>query len=413
MLFPSRDNSAVRANLPQLEGVAELRALIQSQLPGLESPVHVGGRAAEAVRERIQRELSEEGLTFSTRLAHVLFQLLEQGLELPPAIPFALTFVLDSALGQANFGSVVRMELKLRALERHPRMGDEVRKLREGFTEAMGATHRLALVEAGFQTRPNNPADLSRYLQALPASALPALLGMLERIDVPENRGLICNALLPLAKTHPEPFIERLHSERPQTIRDMVYVLERSDHPDRIALFGAVLRHRNVVVRLETLNIMARGHAPAARLLIASALLDESMNVRMLAARLLPQFDRERALNDLTAVIEDPAFERRTPEEKTAFYQAMGSTALPRAIGMCEQLLGQKGTLLNRKRVTEEKLLAISGLMGACHPRGAKILEGVVQDEEQPPEVVAAARKTLDDLRRRLFGDESKAQERL
>ncbi len=51
---------------------------------------------------------------------------------------------------------------------------------------------------------------------------------MLETIELPENRLLLCDVLANFAQEVPQPFVQRLESERPQTVRDMVYILEKA-----------------------------------------------------------------------------------------------------------------------------------------------------------------------------------------
>ena len=57
---------------------------------------------------------------------------------------------------------------------------------------------------------------------------------MLETLDVPENRLVLCDAIAEFCKVDSTAVIQRLSSERPQTVRDMVYMLERAQHPDRM-----------------------------------------------------------------------------------------------------------------------------------------------------------------------------------
>ncbi len=77
-------------------------------------------------------------------------------------------------------------------------------------------------------------------------------------------------------------------------------------------IFGQVLLNKNLAVKLEVMNIIARGRTGEARRLIAEALNDAVAQVRMLAARLLPEFDREKAYVDLVRLVKDPSFEKKS-----------------------------------------------------------------------------------------------------
>jgi len=269
----------------------------------------------------------------------------------------------------------------------------------------------MRLAEMLKMTRPKNPVDITRYLQALDQTTVPSLLNALETIEVPENRVLMCDALAIFAKEMPSPFVQRLESDRPQTVRDMVYILEKSNHPDRVKMFGLVLLNKNLAVKLEVMNIIARGRSPEARKLITESLNDGVAQVRMLAARLLPEFDREKAYVELVRLIRDASFEKKGLDERTAIFTALGSTALPGAISLMLQMLSVKPTLLNKKKVLEDKLLAIAGLAGATSIQSYKALQGVVEDKTQPVEVLTAARKAMYQTKKILFGDTATTEE--
>jgi HEAT repeat protein len=191
----------------------------------------------------------------------------------------------------------------------------------------------------------------------------------------------------------------------------MVYILEKSQHPERIKMFGQVLKGKNLVVKLEVMNIIARGRTGEARRLIAEALADPISQVRILAAKLLPEFDREKAFTDLVRVVRDPGFEKKTPDEKAAMYAAIGATGLPGAISMMTQLLAVKPSMLNKSRVLNEKLLAIHGLAGGGSILTYKALQAVVEDKSQPVEVLTAARKAMYQTKKALFGDSAIPEE--
>ncbi|HZA52152.1 MAG TPA: HEAT repeat domain-containing protein, partial [Myxococcaceae bacterium] len=120
-------------------------------------------------------------------------------------------------------------------------------------------------------------------------------------------------------------------------------------------------------------------------------------------------FDRDKAFADLSRVVHEPAFEKRSPDEKTAFYAALGATGLPGALAFLSQILAARPTLLNKKKVLEDKLLAVAGLAAASSIHAIKLLQGVLEDKAQPPELLVAARKALYQTRKALFGESAEA----
>jgi hypothetical protein len=108
-------------------------------------------------------------------------------------------------------------------------------------------------------------------------------------------------------------------------------------------------------------------------------------------------------------VVHEAAFEKRSPEEKTAFYAALGATGLPGALALLSQILAARPTLLNKKKVLEDKLLAVAGIAASSSIHALKLLQGVLEDKAQPPELLVAARKALYQTRKALFGEGAEA----
>ncbi len=385
----------------KLEGVEQIRGLV------------VGGRhASDDLKARLQAEvMEEENARLFPKLVSAVFQVVEGGVEDAALLEEIFVQLLDMLLIQDDFSTINQIVLKLRALSQREG-GEALAKMLENFLHKMGEEQRLMRVgEALKTTRPKNPADVTRYLQVLGRDAILPLLTVLETVEVPENRGLLCDALAGFARELPEPFVARLVSDRPQTVRDMVYILEKSNHPERIKMFAQVLKSPNLVVKLEVLNIIGRGRTGEARRMVVDALMDPISQVRMLAAKLLPEFDRDKAYADLVRVVRDASFDKKTPDERTALYAAIGSTGTPGALSMMQQLLAVKPSLLNKKRVMDDKLLAIHGLAGACSIQAYKMLQTVVEDKGQPLEVLTAARKAMYQTRKALFGDSALPEE--
>jgi hypothetical protein len=388
---------------------------LDSQLDGVEQMrgVVVGGNyASDELKARLQREIAEEEHSrLFPKLVSAIFQVIEGGVDDTALLEEVFVQLLDAMLIQDDYGTINQMVLKLRGMAQLAPGGTSAR-LFDHFVLKMGEEQRVMRVAETLKTtRPRTPVDITRYLQMLDASTVVTLLNALETIEIPENRILVCDVLARFAQENPQPFVQRLESERPQTVRDMVYILEKSNHPDRVKMFGLVMLNKNLAVKLEVMNIIARGRTPEARKLIVEALNDAATQVRITAARLLPEIDRDKAYVDLIRLMKDPNFEKKSIEERTAIYTALGSTSLPGAISMLLQMLTVKPTLLTKKKVLEDKLLAVAGLAGACSIQGYKALQGVVEDKSQPIEVLNAARKAMYQTKKTLFGETATTEE--
>ncbi|HZJ54708.1 MAG TPA: HEAT repeat domain-containing protein [Myxococcaceae bacterium] len=380
----------------KLEGVEQVRGAVIS-----------GVTATDELKAKLQKELTEEEQSrLFPKLVSSIFQVAEAGVDDPELLEDMFLQLLDALLLQEDFAIINQIVLKLRAMEDRPGMGG-IRRLKATFVEKMGEEQRLVRVADVLRAaRPSVLADIGRYLSSLQPTTLPTLLDVLETLDAPEHRLVLCDVIAEFCRANAAtPIIQRLSSERPMTVRDMVYVLERAQHPDRMQYFGRVLKHRNLAVRLDVMGTIARGRSVESRRLIAEALKDDNAQVRVQAARLLPEYDREQAYQELVSVMKGKDFKRRSPEEQAAFYTALGSTGLPIALSLMTQLLAERPQLWNRARVLEEKLLAVHGLAGVQSIQSYKALQAVVEDRNQPSEVLVAARRALAETRRKLFGD--------
>jgi hypothetical protein len=387
----------------QMEGVDQIRGVV------------VGGTyASDTLKARLQKEIEEEeNARLFPKVVSAIFQVIEGGVDDVSLLEEIFVQLLDAMLIQDDYATINNAVLKLRSLAQ--REGEEAGSLRQLLAyviQKMGDEQRLIRMGEGLKkTRPKNPVDIIRYLQALDEPAIIPLLTVLETIEVPENRILLCDVLAGFAKERPDPFVLRLQSDRPQTVRDMVYILEKCQHPERMKMFAQVLKGKNLVVKLEVMNIIALSHSGESRKVIAEMLNDPISQVRMQAARLLPEFDAEKAYADLIRLVRDPGFEKKTPDERATLYGALGATGIPNALALLMQLLSMKPTLLNKKKVMDDKLLVIQGLTAACNVHAYKVLQGVVEDRSQPVEVLTAARKAMYQTRKTLFGDSVQSEE--
>lgn len=383
----------------KLENVEQMRGVVIT-----------GVTADPTFKARVQKDVhDEENQRLFPKLISAVFQVVESGVDDADLLTDMFTQLLDAMLLQEDFTIINQVVLKLKAMEQRSGADSAVGRLLRNFLARMGEEQRVNRVADIIRfTRLKNPQDIVRYLSNLGADTVPMLLDALELIELPENRTLLCDVLIPFAKDHADPFVNRLQSDKPQIVRDMIYVLDRSNHPDKIKFFSSVLKSKNLAIKLEVMGIIARGRTGEARKMIAAMLEDDNQQVRIQAARVLPEFDREKAFLDLMKLVKDPKFEKRSPEEHEAFYSAIGATGLNGALQYFTQLLQVKSGLFNKEKVKQDKILAVAGLGGACNIQTAKLLQEVIEDKTQPPEVINHAKLHLGRVRKALFGSADK-----
>jgi hypothetical protein len=371
--------------------------------------VVTGATATPEYKAQMQKDIAEEQTQrLFPKLVSAVFQVVESGVDDPEVLEEMFLQLLDAMLLQEDFATIGQLVLKLRAMEQRHGKDSPIAQMLHKFVAKMGEEQRLSRIGDVLKTsRPKHPQDIARYLGDLDPSVTPMLLEVLEGIEVADNRKLLIDVLVPFARATPRPFVDRLQSDRPQTVRDMITVLDRSNHPDKIRFFAEVLKTPNLVMKLEVINIIAKGRTGEARSMIASCLTDTNMQVRVAAARALPEFDREAAYADIQRVIKDPTFTKKEAGEQEAFYTALGSTNVPAALAYFQELLHRKSTLFTKGKVLEDKLHAVHGLVGACTIETVKLLTELAEDATQPPEVNGAAKVGLVKTKAQMFGDKS------
>jgi hypothetical protein len=381
----------------KLDGVDQVRGAVVS-----------GETASDKMLDLVQEEIKEDETTrLFPKIVQSVFQVMDEGgINEPEVLEEIFIQLLDSMLLQEDFATINSLIVKLRTMERDPAKADLAQRLRSFFQSKMADEQRLRRIgEILNTTRPKQPQDVFRYLYALESRSVITLLEILETIDIPENRVLLCDALASLGKDDPEPFVQRLKSEKSQLVRDMIYVIDKCDFPDKMNYFGETLKNPNLAVRLEVLAILSRSKSEQCRRFIVAALEDANPQMRAQAAKVLPNMSQAKAVPDLLKVIKSPEFEKRDLKEKTTVFEALGSTAQQSALAYFVQLLGQK-SLLRRAKIKEEKLLAIAGLGQMPSIPAYKALQATVEDKSNDSDVLSCARRALYNMKKMLFGDQ-------
>ncbi|MHB1843712.1 MAG: HEAT repeat domain-containing protein [Deltaproteobacteria bacterium] len=376
----------------------------------LRGAVIQGTPVTEKLAQQLQGQLSEdEGPRLLPKLVQVIFSILDEEISAGNAgFEEILAQLIDAMLLQEDFGSISQILVKLRAMERSPEKAAGAAKLKNFVTEKLGEPERLRriidVLRAGVAKQPQ---EIQRYLASLDARAVIPLLEGLEQIELPQNRQLLCDALTVLGAETPDPFISRLSSDRSALVRDMLYILEKIDIPDRTKMFEGALRNNNIAVRLEALGVIAKGRTEANRALLVQALSDSSTQVRAHAARALVKFDPARGFQDIQRLIRAPDFAKKPLEERQLLYAAIGASQLPAALTLFAQMLQQKGGLMRKRKVADDKLLAIAGLSECPSLAAYKLLQTESANTDNEDDVLTAARRAMGLIRRNLFGTDA------
>jgi hypothetical protein len=383
------------------------------QVDQIRGAVITGQPCSPEKAAEIQDEIAEDQQArMLPKLVNIVFQVIE-GADAGSAdesVGQVFGQLLDAMLLQEDFVTINHILTKFKALERDPHQGERFAGMKASFIQKMSEEERLNKIgEILNSSRPESLKDILRYLYSLDASAVVPLLEVLDRIEIPDHRKVICDALITLGRETPDPFIHRLDSEKSQLVRDMIYVIDLIDFPDKVKMFGRVLANPNLAVRLEALGIIARSKTEECRQLVADCLNDPTREIRIRAARLLPHYDEQKAYMELSRLVRTPEFEKRELKERMQIYGALGSTQQQGALALFANMLRQK-SLWGKRKLVDDKLLAIAGLSELASIPSFKLLQAEAANKQNGEEVMMAARRGMLAVKKELFGDEEDAE---
>lgn len=370
-----------------------------------------GITASAADKERLGKALQdEEQHRILPKMVIILFQLLELATDDKNYEDVAEAFVqlLDAMLlaerydviGQIldRFAQTLKKPLK-------PNVMPLVKSCQERFLLRMGEQQRLLQISHLFNAGPlKDPVNVLKYLRTLNQEALPPLLDALERIEIAANRRFLADAVVDMARPRVDLVAHRLHHPSSNVVKDMLYILDRIDPPNKLDLMAMLLEHQNLVLRLETVHTLGRNPSDRTLPYIIKCIKGPDAQLRTAAARVIQNFEPDRAATELLHQVSLPDFPKREKNEQRAFLASIAQVDHPRCQQFIQNIMGQKGNLLTRNRVDEAKLQLMDAMTVAVGVPVLQMLAAWAQDPNQSKEVQTAARQAALDMRNKLVG---------
>lgn len=369
-----------------------------------------GETATPADKERMQKALAdEESNKLLPKMVVILFQVLElvtddHNFE---DVVEAQTQLLDAMLLSERFDVISQILDRFKhslAKNLRPDVKTRVKLAEERFVSRMGEAQRIQSIAQVFNHGALKDAPAVRaYLLRLGPDALPPLLDALERVELPPNRRVMCDALVELARPHPQVIAQRLQHPSSNVVKDMLYILDRINPPGKLEMFAAVLEHPNVVLRLETINTLGRNPSGETWPHILKCLRGQDAQMRLAAARVAHFFEPDWVAGEAMRFVTAEDFPKRDRNEQRVLLGLISQVNHPKCQEHVHGILGQKGNLFNRSKVEEHKLLMVESL--ALHPAlpTFQALAALAKDPAQPKSVQDAARDAATEMKTRLL----------
>jgi hypothetical protein len=384
------------------------------QVDQMRGAIIQGVTATATDRARVQASLVREEQRQLQKLVTVLFQLLELDTTEENFEDVAEAFVqlLDALILQENFSAInqIRKRFAVSAQKQHltPERRELIERCGGRFIMRMGESQRVQaigqLLNAGLT---KDPDGIRQYLQSLGVEAIIPLLEMLETLTLLPNRRLVCDVLAEIGGTYVDTFASRLGHPSSNLVKDIIYILDKLNPPNKFVLFAQTLDHPNPVLRLETLAVIGRSGTDESFDVIVKTLKSHSdPQMRAQAARLLPNFAPEKGAQMLLGMIQADTFDKLADAEKKAVFSALVQLRCDPVDAFLTQVFDQKSSLFAKKRVDDHKLLAIGGLESAPSIPGLQLLRAVAEDaaKKHSKDVRETAAAAIVNVKARLTG---------
>jgi hypothetical protein len=227
---------------------------------------------------------------------------------------------------------------------------------------------------------------------------------MLETMERNEGRRVLIDVLAELGKQRIGLFSERLTHRSSNVVRDMLAIIDRIDPPNKIDLYAKCLEHPNVVIRIETMKVLAK--APGERPLkyLEKATADEDIQIRMTAYRALTQKSPKHAVPVLRKLMRADDYTGRDKREQQTIAVALGECKNQEALDFFASVFESKGNIFNRAKHNEVKVMAIRGLLAMRNVAAFQVLAREVQNRGNSKDVIEAAHKAALRLKAELTG---------
>lgn len=370
-----------------------------------------GTPATPQEKSRIQEQIGEEDENrMLPKLVVILFKVLEEELDqdLGQALEEVFVQLLDSFLIHEDFRGINQMLRKFKSMGRKqllPANQARILQIETTFTSRMGEAERLDQVSQIIDSMAEikDPQEVYRYLARLDEQAIMPLLQALEKMERQEARRLVCDALASLGKDQIEVFIRRLESKKANLIRDMLYIIDKLNPIDKLKIVSRLLDHPNLAIRLEALATLGASGEDNCRAYVLKALEDQDMQMRITAARLLPNYDLSMATRTLLAIVSHPDFSKRENKEMAAMFAALASTNTNDAMDWFREQL-RASSLISKKKLAEYKRTVVAGLALSGSISAFKLLKAELEAGIKEEDVASAAERACLKLRERLLG---------
>jgi HEAT repeat protein len=284
-----------------------------------------------------------------------------------------------------------------------PDLGEEHKQQLASLLNGLGRTERVKMIEGYLNQHPDaDVKGLSTILLLMKADAVPSLCSLLANVTSPVHQALVSEALVALAKDHPDPLLRGLSDRRPGYVRNLLSILIKWNNPKFADSIERLTRYPDAQVRREVIRALGlfRPNGNGSKLVSLST--DEDDGVRFAALKLLMSGQYTVPFSQWSPLLSEEGFMERPISERRAVFQAVRATCGDEAVPYWQGLLTE-WAWTNRKKKEELAILGAETLGKLATPAAVAALSlGAKKGSAAVRQACAAALSQAQRLQRSL-----------
>ncbi|MHB1194520.1 MAG: HEAT repeat domain-containing protein [Longimicrobiales bacterium] len=295
-----------------------------------------------------------------------------------------LATLLPNFLSRGALDAATRILEELRKLESMPGVFDEQRlEQSRALLDEVSAPETIGeLIQALYDGSIRaTPQQLASFLRFLRAGALFPLLRASETVEHKELQAVLRTAVKGIAERNRGAVVRLLSEHDPVVASGAARLAGDMQIAEAGPALAGLLAHYDGKVRLAAVEAAVSLKASTAAQALQDTLDDPEREIRIAAARALAALRYTPASGRLEDILNSKEIRAADITEKVSFFEAYGTVAGDRAVGMLDKLLNSKG-FLGKREPSEIRAAAALGLGKVGSAASVASLRRAGQDED-------------------------------
>jgi hypothetical protein len=340
-------------------------------------------REMQALKAELEKELHRD---LRNDVLSALFDRLEERErpERQSEILGVMATLLPNFLSRGSLNAATRVLEELRKLEAMPGVFDEQRlaESRDLLDEVSAPEAIGELIQALYDGSIRaTPQQLAAFLRFLRAGALSPLLRASETVEHKELQAVLRASVKGIAERNRGAVVRLLSEQDPIVASGAARLAGDMQITEAGPALAGLLAHYDGKVRLAAVEAAVALKASTAAGALQDTLDDPEREIRIAAARALAALRYTPAAARLEDILNSKEIRNADITEKVAFFEAYGTVAGDRAVGMLDKFLNSKG-FLGKREPSEIRAAAALGLGKVQSPSAQASLKRAALEDD-------------------------------